>query len=640
MYLATELLRELDNPDLSESQRALVRCRFARHQERAGDYGVATEALGELWRGVGARPMLKGLDNETKASVLLRVGALTGWIGSAGQMEGSQEAAKDLISESLRTFDELGLRDKVGEARSDLALCYWREGAFDEARVTLQEALDEFDESNVEQRAVALIRSALVERTSNRLSESLRIYKNSVPLFEEMDDHLLAATFHNGFGNVLNRLSSVEERKDYVDLALIEYAAASFHFERAGHERYQGCVENNLGFLFSMVGNFEEAHEHLDRAQMIYTRLKDDHVAQIDETRARVLLAEGRTVEAEKTARAAVLRLEKGDELHLLAEALTTHGIALARLGHQAQAREALERAVSVAEQAGDFEGAGLAALTLIEQLGTNLSNEDIWITIHHAGILLEKTQDIATLRRLAKAFLVLHKVLAPNDWTNFSLQRAVLRYEGHWIKLALKETGGRVTPAARLLGLKSHQTLIHLIKVRHKELVNSRLAVRKRRRHIFSKSRKIKKNKGPDLQRAASQIRILHVEDNKAVASLVKETLELEGWEIETCANGNVALEKIAGNAHYDLIILDNDLPGLNGLQLVQRTRSIAHRRHTPIVILSATVDNAAAHEAGADLGLHKPEDIGSLAERIGRLLKCERAAGQSLVSGRELSQ
>jgi tetratricopeptide (TPR) repeat protein len=380
MYLATKLLRELDSPDLSVSERALLRCRLAREQERAGDYDAATEALGELWRGVGARPMLKGLDDETKASVLLRVGALTGWIGSAGQMEGSQEAAKDLISESLRTFDELGLTNKVGEARSDLALCYWREGAFDEARATLQEALVEFNESDVEQRAVALIRSALVERTANRLSESLRIYKDAAPLFEKIDDHLLTATFHNGFANVLNRLSSVEERKDYVDLALIEYSAASFHFEQAGHKRYQGCVENNLGFLFSIIGKFEDAHEHLDRAQMIYTRLKDDHVAQIDETRARVLLAEGRTVEAEKTARSAVLRLEKGDELYLLAEALTTHGIALARLGHQAQARETLERAVSVAEQAGDLEGAGLAAVTLVEQLGTNISNEDVWV--------------------------------------------------------------------------------------------------------------------------------------------------------------------------------------------------------------------------------------------------------------------
>jgi len=629
MYLATELLREIDNPDLPVSERALLRCRLAREQERAGDYDAATEALGELWRGVGTRPMLKGLDDEAKSSVLLRVGALTGSIGSAGQMKGSQEAAKDLISVSLRTFDELGLRNKVGEARSDLALCYWREGAFDEARVTLQEALGEFDESDVEQRAVALIRSALVERTANRLSESLRIYKDAAPLFEEMDDHLLTATFHNGFANVLNRLSSVEERKDYVDLALIEYAAASFHFEQAGHERYQGCVENNLGFLFSTIGKFEEAHEHLDRAQMIYTRLKDDHVAQIDETRARVLLAEGRTVEAEKTARAAVLRLEKGDELYLFAEALTTHGIALARLGHHEQARAALERAIDKAEQAGDVEGAGSAALALIEQLGTNLSNEDIWPIIHHAGMLLENTQDITILRRLARAFRALHAVLEPNNWTKFSLQRAVLRYEGHWIKLALKKTGGMVTPAARLLGLKSHQTLIHLIKVRHKKLQNARLAVRKRRRHIFSKSRKIKKKKGPDLLRAASQIRILHVEDNQAVASLVKETLELEGWKIETCADGNLALEGLASDAHYDLILLDNDLPGLNGLKLVERARTMAHRREARIVMLSATVDDAAARQAGADIGLHKPEDIGSLADTIARLLSVHRTTG-----------
>ena len=626
MYLATELLRELDNPDLSVSERALLRCRLARHQERAGDYDAATEALGELWRGVGARPMLKGLDDETKASVLLRVGALTGWIGSAGQMGGSQEAAKDLISESLRTFDELGLRNKVGETRSDLALCYWREGAFDEARVTLQKALSEFDESNVEQRAVALIRSALVERTSNRLSESLRIYKDSAPLFEEMGDHLLTATFHNGFANVLNRLSSVEERKDYVDLALIEYAAASFHFEQAGHERYQGCVENNLGFLFSIIGKFEDAHEHLDRAQMIYTRLKDDHVAQIDETRARVLLAEGRTVEAEKTSRAAVLRLEKGDELYLLAEALTTHGIALARLGHQAQARAALERAVSVAEQAGDFECAGLAALTLVEQLGTNLSNEDIWVIIHHAGILLEKTQDVAILRRLAKAFLALHEVLAPNDWTNFSLRNAVLGYEGHMIKLALKETGGSVTRAARLLGFKHHQSLISLINIHHKNLLTTRSVVRKRRRHLIAHPKRNGERAHHSRKQSASETTILHVEDNKGVANLVRETLELEGWNIETCADGMLALEKISSHACYDLIIVDNDLPGMDGLALVKQARGMAHRRQTPIIMLFATVDDAMAQMAGAEVGLRKPEDISSLADTIARLLKFER--------------
>jgi tetratricopeptide (TPR) repeat protein len=490
MHLATEILHELDKPSLTVNERASLRCRLARHQEAAGDYEAACETMAELWQGVGVRPMLDELDDDTRAQVLLRVGALTGWIGTAGQIEGCQEMAKDLISESLRMFDQLGKRNKVGEARSDLALCYWRVGAYDEARVTLEEALREFNESDVEQRATALLRSAVVERSSTRFNEALRIYQLAAPLFDEVNDHYLTATFHVGLANVLNQLSSAEHRQDYVDLALIEYTAASFHFEHAGHTRYQACVEANLGFLFGTLRKFDDAHEHLDRAQVLMTQLKDNvHVAQFDETRARVLLAEGRVVEAEKTVRSAVYTLEKGDELSLLAESLTTHGIALARLEHFEQARAALERAISIGEQAGDFESAGVAALTIIEQLGTSLSNEEVWATIDHAGVLLEKTQDTATLRRLARAFRSLfltNAIPAAPDWEGFSFKDAVHGYEAHLIKLALNETGGKVTRAARLLGFRHHQSLIALIDSRHRELLEARAPVRPRRHHLL----------------------------------------------------------------------------------------------------------------------------------------------------------
>lgn len=498
MHLADELLRELDTPGLSRNARIALRCRLARQLEESGEYSAAQEAMAEIWRGVGARPMVGGLDEETKAEVLLRVGALTGWIGSASQIEGSQEMAKDLISESIRMFEKLGQRNKVGEAHSDLALCYWRLGAYDEARVTLQLALDEFSDSDTEQKAIALLRRAEVERSSAMLNEALLTYKQAAPLFDETSQHYLAATFHVGFASVLNQLSSTENRKEYVDRALIEYTAASFHFEQAGHERYYACVENNLGFLFSTIGKFDDAHEHLDRAQMLMTRLRDSvHLAQVDETRARVLLAEGRIVEAEKTARAAVLRLEKGDELGLMTEALTTHGIALGRLNHSAQAQAALERAVSVAEQVGDFENAGLAALSLLEQLGTRLSNEEVWATIDHVSVLLEKTQDTITLRRLVVAFRSLflsHAVPAPPHWNGFSFRDAVNRYEAHLIRSALNETNGKVTAAARLLGFKHHQSLIVLIDSRHKELLANRAPIRKRRQHLFTHPKRKKK--------------------------------------------------------------------------------------------------------------------------------------------------
>ncbi len=297
-----------------------------------------------------------------------------------------------------------------------------------------------------------------------------------------------------------------------MDLALIEYAAASFHFEQAGHERFHACVENNLGLLFSTLKRYEDAHEHLDRAQMIATRLKDNvHLAQFDETRARVLLAERRIVEAEKTARAAVRRLEKGDELSLLAEALTTHGIALVRLDHSDQARASLERAIAVAEQVGDFESAGVSALTIIELLSASLSNEEVWATIDHVGVLIEKTQDTVTLKRLVTAFrslFITNAIPAPPDWKGFSFWDAVHRYEGHLIRMALKETGGKVTAAARILGFRHHQSLITLIASRHKELIETgaRAPVRPRRHHLI-KHKKRRKSETEKTSRITAQL-------------------------------------------------------------------------------------------------------------------------------------
>jgi tetratricopeptide (TPR) repeat protein len=182
---------------------------------------------------------------------------------------------------------------------------------------------------------------------------------------------------------VLKNLGIAERREDYIDRALIEFAAASFHFEQAGHSRYQAYVENNLGFLYGMIHKFSEAHEHLDRAQAFFTSMKDQaHIAQVDDTRALVLLEEGRVTEAERLARAAVQSLEDGDQQFLFAEALITHGIALARLGRYQHARLTLQSAVEVAQNVGDPETAGRAALTMIEELGEHLTNDDLSITL------------------------------------------------------------------------------------------------------------------------------------------------------------------------------------------------------------------------------------------------------------------
>src|SRR2546425_515121 len=216
----------------------------------------------------------------------------------------------------------------------DLALSYWREGSYDEARIQLANALSHLEDEDSDLKAVLLINAGMIEVWAQRLNEAMHFYNEAAPLLDRSEDHALKGTFHNGYGSVFNRLAAPEHREDYLDRALMEYTAASFHFELAGNVRYLARVENNLGYLFFTIGKYDEAHKHLDRARRFFFALSDmSMIAQVDDTRARTLLAENRLAEAERVARNAVRTLEKGDEQAVLAEALTSHGVSCARVG-------------------------------------------------------------------------------------------------------------------------------------------------------------------------------------------------------------------------------------------------------------------------------------------------------------------
>lgn len=458
----------------------------------------------------------------------------------------------------------------------------------------------------------------MVEEVTFRLSDALGLLTKAAPLFEKSNKQTLKGRFHNEFGTVLKNLGAVEFRSDYIDRALIEYAAASYHFEMAGHSRYQACVENNLGFLFSTIGKFNEAHEHLDRAQALMTSLKDTvHLAQVDETRARVLLAEGKVGEAEKLARAAVGVLERGGEQSLLAEALTTLGTALARGGQFEQAGEVLLRAADVAEAAGDVEGAGQATLTLVEELGERLALQDLGASFERADALLAHSRHPGNRHRLyACARLVLSVVGVlpePETWEGFSFREAVRRYEGRLVEGALRDSGGVVSRAAQLLGL-TRQSLDSMLHRRHRRLLPLRTPAEPRRSSLMFRE--------PHEEAPARGVHILHAEDDALVASAVRAALRGEGWRVSTYADGLAALVEIEGPEHYDLLIIDKQLPGADGLELVVRARELPHRQHVPVIVLSASDAEREARRAGASAFLRKPEDMPALAETIARLL------------------
>lgn len=618
MNLANQLLHQLADSSLTSNERAQLRCRLAKQLEEAGNYEAAREAIGEVWRGVGYRPALEGLDTATAAELLLRVGVLTGWLGCVKQIEGAQETAKNLISESITVFESLRDTLKAAEAQMELGHCYWREGAFDEARDLLKEVLGRLPDEACDLKAVTLSRLATVEKVSNRFSDALHLFMEASPLFEASSNHTIKGRFHNEFGTVLENLARAEHRDDYIDRALIEYAAASYHFEQAGHSRFQAYVENNLGFLFGTIRRFTEAHERLDHAQALFTSLKDKaHLAQVDDTRARMLLEEDRVSEAEKFSRSAVHTLGDDDQQALFAEALTTHGIVLARLSQHQQARLTLQNAVEVAQHAGNIEGAGLAALSIIEELGEHLTAEDLSTTYQRAAEMLAASRNVSTHARLSvcasRVLFLIGALPTPPTWQNFSLKEALRRYEARIIERALRAAGGVVTRAAHLLGFNHHNSLIERLNTRHPELLSVRTPIEPRKRSL------IFVNNGEKNTRA---VKILHVEDDKLVANAVKDTLRRKGWNVETCGEGTAALRALSSKTHYDLLIFDNELPGLNGIVLIYETRRLPHRQQTPIIMLSASNVEGEARRAGANAFLRKPEDVLALAETIEHLL------------------
>ena len=239
------------------------------------------------------------------------------------------------------------------------------------------------------------------------------------------------------------------------------------------------------------------------------------------------------------------------------------------------------------------------------------------------------KTRLIASVESLLDTLDRLHgqaPKVPQGSWEGFSLKQHVSDSERAVIERALRDAGGSVTKASHLLGYKHHQSLISLINTRHKELLNTRSAVHKRRHHIFLVSGKAKKKRRSRPIKQDRCIRILHVEDNEAVTTFVRDALSDERMHLEHCADGTAALEILKGATLFDSMIVDNDLPGLSGLELVLRSKSMPHRRKMQIIMLSGDDIEKEAWRAGVHEFLRKPKDVDRLVSAETRLVKANK--------------
>ena len=119
--------------------------------------------------------------------------------------------------------------------------------------------------------------------------------------------------------------------------------------------------------------------------------------------------------------------------------------------------------------------------------------------------------------------------------------------------------------------------------------------------------------------------LRVLIVEDEKALAEILEYNFKKEGYVVDTASDGEIALDKIIFKAP-DLIILDWMLPKLSGIEICRKVRSNKKIKNIPIIMLTARgeeEDRLKGLEMGADDYVTKPFSINELLARAKAVLK-----------------
>jgi tetratricopeptide (TPR) repeat protein len=312
--------------------------------ERCGKYEEALAELRHIWEDTNGFPAVDEFPPRIAAEIVLRCGAVIGFLGHNKQLPDSQEKSKNLLTEARNRFLHIYDVEKIAECENYLALAYWRGGELVEAEAWAEEALSHPLNESSEAWIYANLTKSLIYISAGKYEEIVKNLKSLEKHFKNLGNNFLLGSFCTNLALALRNLGKIPEALKY-------YEAARHYHQKSGHQIYLGTIENNLAYLYKSQGRFKEAHQAIDHGVEIFKKVKDRTREGFSlDTKAHIFLDEGKYTEALKVVEKAILILGRSENAGYVVETYFSKAKILVYLGNTTAAILCLSDAVQMAK--------------------------------------------------------------------------------------------------------------------------------------------------------------------------------------------------------------------------------------------------------------------------------------------------
>jgi tetratricopeptide (TPR) repeat protein len=411
----------------------------ARNAELCRDTESLRKILQTVWN-IEETPNFSNYDEAIKAELLRLCGVFLSFYGIAQNLKNYQLRGKDLLTNAVEIFEVNKLLDKAAEAKINLAFCYWNLGEVNECEAILNFVEAEFGKNLLHPVYLQIcINRLLIYFWSQDIEPALKIIEEiNVPM-QFCTDVRLQAMFNTQAG-IFYRAS-----KKY-DKAVFHLNEAIRLAKKANNQLYVAMNLNNLAYLYKEIKDFQKAFdcisESVDKFKQIGHQGFLPHAL---DTKALIYLDWNKSEKAFETINEAIDCFSQGEDYRGWTDALWTKVRCLIRLE---RAEEAFVTFAELVRIAGERVGE-----VAVKKFAKNL------------------TEEVYALKHLALA----------DEVAEFKKAR---------VSAALLEANGKISEAAKILRLKSHQALSDILNKQFPELLGE-LGFRRRARRNMDKSGK-----------------------------------------------------------------------------------------------------------------------------------------------------